>query len=78
MPLSVYAGTHTNFGYGTFTLYAPASASSYCASVHSAFQTVDGAHTMDGAGASDVQQLTAAWPQLRTTHVRLVLFEEAK
>ncbi|KAF9232374.1 beta-lactamase/transpeptidase-like protein [Melanogaster broomeanus] len=65
--LTDFAGTYTNAGYGTFTLCAPSSASSYCAKVQSDFTTVDVAR---GASVPSLE-LLAEWPRTWASHVRM-------
>ncbi|KAF9233585.1 hypothetical protein BU15DRAFT_35877, partial [Melanogaster broomeanus] len=59
--------TYTNAGYGTFTLCAPSSASSYCTKVQSDFTTVDDAR---GVSAPSLE-LLAEWPRMWASHVRM-------
>ncbi|KAF9230287.1 beta-lactamase/transpeptidase-like protein [Melanogaster broomeanus] len=59
--LTDFAGTYTNAGYGTFTLCAPSSASSYCAKVQSDFTTVDDARGVSAPLSSYWQEWPRKW-----------------
>ncbi|KAF9233583.1 beta-lactamase/transpeptidase-like protein [Melanogaster broomeanus] len=65
--LNDLTGTYTNAGYGTFTLCAPSSASSYCAMVHSDFTAVDNAQGNSGPSL----ELLAKWPRIASSHIRM-------
>ncbi|KAH8116769.1 beta-lactamase/transpeptidase-like protein [Phellopilus nigrolimitatus] len=76
-PLSAYAGTYRNPGYGAFTLCEPTAMSSYCAGVLAAFRAVDGAQSPPRAPPLDVPQLLGAWARVWASHVRLVHVERS-
>ena len=60
--LEGYSGTYHSPGYGTFTLCAPLSDSSYCTLVQSAFASL---------GLNETSQLLAAWPRVWSSHLRM-------
>ena len=66
LELAAYAGTYSNPGYGSMTLCAPTSDSSYCATVLSTFAALDAQPPAPAAPA-----LYAAFPKLWTSHVRM-------
>ncbi|EIN06834.1 beta-lactamase/transpeptidase-like protein [Punctularia strigosozonata HHB-11173 SS5] len=70
--LSIFAGTYTNAGYGSFTLCAPKSSSHYCDEVHQDFESVDAASPNPPPSSQKANQLLAAWPRLWSSHLRLV------
>jgi len=67
LSLDALAGTYANPGYGSFTLCAPASVSSYCANLRSNFTAVD---SMQG-NPSPSGDLLAEWPRIWSSHVRM-------
>lgn len=67
LSLDALARTHTNPGYGSFTLCAPSSASSYCADLRSNFTAVD---SIQGS-PSPSGELLAEWPRIWSSHVRM-------
>lgn len=66
IPLSEFAGTYTNLGYGSLTLCAPNSSSfesTYCKQVQSDFSAFP--------PPENQQTLLSYWPRLRTEHIRM-------
>jgi len=60
--LEEYSGTYHNPGYGTFTLCAPSSDTSYCTQIKSDFASF---------GLDERPQLIAAWPRVWSSHLRM-------
>ncbi|KLO13808.1 beta-lactamase/transpeptidase-like protein [Schizopora paradoxa] len=75
LPLSAYAGTYHNPGYGSFTLCAPSSPSPYCEKVLDEFATVDKAQSVPLPPNSSTPQLYAQWSRFWSTHIRMVHVE---
>lgn len=67
VPLEVYAGQYHNPGFGTFTLCAPSSNSSECASVLRDFAAYD-------QPTRYLPTLYAAWPRVFASHFRIEHF----
>ncbi|EIN12842.1 beta-lactamase/transpeptidase-like protein [Punctularia strigosozonata HHB-11173 SS5] len=67
-PLSKFAGTYENLGYGRIALCAPASESTYCSEVRHTFDAVDSANT---SSKRSEYQLVAALKRARTTHAHM-------